>query len=189
MEHKMIPLCGPEFSEQPEFSGGVTEKNLRVFHLQITVLFKCVTTSLWYNYYFQVYIFNISIVGLLSVAGVLAVDGNPTAADVHAVTGVYGFAIVPAAAGTYSVSFVVGPPCYWRPVFVHDVAGINTVAGVSTVVGPTVIVYRRPYALALVHGLNMGFLQREWAIFLHVWIDLGLKKSRWLFQEAPLILH
>ncbi len=139
MEHKMFPVCGPEFSEQPEFSGGVSEKNLRAFHLQITVLFQCVTTSLWYNYYFQVYIFNISIVGLLSVAGVLAVDGNPTAADVHAVTGVYGFAIVLAVAGTHSVSFVVGPPCYWRPAIVHDVAGITAIAGVSTVVGPTVI--------------------------------------------------
>jgi hypothetical protein len=58
IEQKKFLACGPEFSVEfsapPEFSGGVTEKNLstgwaRTFDLQITkqILYHCATAPLY----------------------------------------------------------------------------------------------------------------------------------------------
>ncbi len=64
-------------------------------------------------------------------------------------------------------------PLMFLLLLVLRVTGVHALALVRAVAGTLLQVfllcwpycYRRPYALALVHGVNMGFLQREWAIF------------------------
>ncbi len=64
-----------------------------------------------YQLHFWVYIYNISIVVLPPVAGILAVSAGPVVAEVNAVTGVHTLALVHAVAGTHAVavSSVAGP--------------------------------------------------------------------------------
>jgi hypothetical protein len=168
----MFPLCGPEFSEQPEFSGGVSEKNLRAFHLQITVLIRYSSNASLHPCD-TIIIFKFIFSTSQLLASFLLLASLPLM-----VTQLLLMSMLLLASMVLLLSLMLlGPIRFlfcWSSLLLASMLLPLSVLLLAPMLLQVFLLcwpycYGRPYALALVHGVNMGFLQREWAIFFYMY--------------------